>query len=91
MLISPIQSARERRNIRNLFSGKNNLDGERIEYSVKINTYLVSSVKKREYYLIIIADDKSDLLYARLPHNNFHDGLYNGKEEWQREYVCVYV
>lgn len=57
--------------------------------SVKIKTFFVSSVKKREYYLIIIVDDKSDLLYARLPHNNFHGGLYDGKEEWQREYVRV--
>lgn len=81
MLISPIQSARERRNIRNLFSGKNILEGERTEYSVKINTYFLSSVKKREYYLIIIVDDKSDLLYARLPHNNFHERLYDEKEE----------
>lgn len=57
------------------------IEGKRI-YSIKINTYFLSL--KKEYYLIIIMDDKSDLLYARLPHNNFHEGLYNGKEEWQR-------
>jgi len=81
MLISPIQSARERRNILNLFSGKNILERKRIKYSVKINTYSLIERKKREYYLIIMVDDESDLLYARLPHNNFHGGLCNGKEE----------
>jgi len=34
-----------------------------------------------------MVDDKSDLLYARLPHNNFHGGLCNGKEERQRKYI----
>lgn len=91
MLIFPIQSARERRNIQNLFSGKNILDGEHIECSVKINTSFLSSVKKKEYNLIIIVNDQSDLLYARLPHNNFHGGLYDRKEEWQSECVCVCV